>query len=84
MITESLVNGKFKIENNQRHDDCELYCYINIDGYCLIRVVQTDWDEDEEFGGADHNDAGIELTTELAIKLRDELTRLIDANAIKK
>jgi len=78
MITDELVKDKFRIDNTARHDDCSLYCYVNIDGYILIRVVQTDWDTDD-FGEAncDHSDAGIELTVEMAAKLRDELDRLI-------
>jgi hypothetical protein len=80
MTTDTLVKDKFQIDNTARHDDCTLYCYINIDGHILIRVVQSDWDTDD-YGEAncDHNDAGIELNVEMATRLRDELNRLIES-----
>ena len=83
MITDITTKDQFRIDNNARHDDCSLYCYINIDGHILIRVVQTDWEEEDD-GNAncDHNDAGIELNIDMAIKLRDELNKLIDVKTL--
>ena len=78
MTTDITKEGQFRIDNNARHD-CSLYCYINIDGHILVRVVSTDWDEDG-WGEPEvtHDDAGIELTTEMAISLRDQLNILIE------
>lgn len=79
---EEFVKDKFRIDNGSRND-CSLYCYVNIDRHILIRVTEYCSDTGTDFFGeieTEYNDAGIELTKDMAIRLRDELDRLIKTN----
>lgn len=79
---EELLKDKFKIINNSRND-CELMCYVNIDKHILVRVQCWEEGPTEDFDGnyeTIYNDASIELTKDMAIRLRDELDRLIKSN----
>lgn len=79
---EEFVKDKFRIDNGSRND-CSLYCYVNIDKHILIRVTEYCSDTGTDFFGeseTEYNDAGIELTKDMAIRLRDELDRLIKSN----
>ena len=64
------------------HRDSDLTMYINIDGLILIRVtdlcsmtVYRGYAEEEEY---EQGDAGIALTAEMAIQLRDKLDVFIN------
>lgn len=77
---EEFLKDKFRIDNCIRND-CSLYCYVNIDGHILIRVAEYCSDTGIDFFGeieTEYNDASIELTKDMAIRLRDELDRLIN------
>ena len=70
------MKNKFRIDNNSRND-CSLYCYVNIDNHILIRVTECYYDNKALFSEVEYNEAGIELTKEMAIRLCDELDKLI-------
>lgn len=79
---DEFLKDKFKIVNNSRHD-CELMCYVNIDKNILVRIQCWSEGPTEDFYGnyeTQYDDAGIELNKENAIRLRDELDRLIKSN----
>lgn len=64
------------------HRDADLTMYINIDGMILIRItdlcsmtVYRGYAEEEEY---EQGDAGIALTKEMAIQLRDKLDMFIN------
>ena len=79
---DEFVKDQFRIDNDGATEST-LYCYVNVNQQILVRVTEHCWDTGTEFFGEsieEHNDAGIQLTKENAIKLRDELDRLIKSH----